>query len=903
MQSLVAPKETVMFMLSKAGLIKEFSKDPKKYYSVETFQKEGFERGKCVKCGKFFWTTDSNREYCGEPEHESYTFIKERPKEVDYQDMWFKFAEFFKKNGHEIIDKYPVVSRWRPDLYFTIASIQDFQRIENGRMSFEYPANPLLVPQICLRFKDISNVGVTGRHFTSFMMAGQHSFNYPKEGYWRDRCIELNYKYLTTVLGVKKKDLTYIEDVWAMGDFSEYGPSLEFFSNGLELGNNVFTQFEYVNGKVDELKGKVVDVGWGFERQVWFASGAQTAYDAISEKELDFIYKNTTIKPDLRLYSKVASALGKIDVAEAEHGSDEEKAIIKNAGISEKEYYEIIKPMQAAYAIVDHSRTLLFAISDGALPSNVGGGYNLRILLRRIFDFMERYEMKFDLLKLIEIEADGLKKIYKGIDKNMEIIGKIVEVEKIRYKNMKNTAQKMVTTIIDKKEKLTAERMSTLYESNGITPEFIAAVAKSKGVEMDVQDELYTKIMKGDFAEKHKHQEDEKITIDTSDLPKTEDLFYKFVESSDSTVLKCEGNLVVLDKSPFYAEGGGQEADKGTIDGHKVKDVNAINGVIIHIMEEKVPFKKGIKVKCMVDLERRTRLMAHHTATHLINASARQILGKHAWQEGANKGPNKAHIDIAHFEKLTEEQVQQIENQANLYVLNGIKVSLEELDRKEAEKKYGFTIYQGHGVPQSKLRIIVIKDLKGKLIDAQACGGLHLIDKESLIGLIKIISASRPHDGIDRLEFVAGLSGMDYVNKMEEEIRSVAKMANLDRDKVKQGLEIQLKDLQFYKKEFKRLSEQQAASTANELANEKGEHVIKQFDYDRKILREIATLFTEKNPTKIALLYNKSFEIVCIAGDKSKEVAINFLKAHMDKIKKGKFTGGGSKKMAEGVIL
>ena len=271
-------------MLNKEQLRSEFSKTPNKYYVTETFKKEGFERKTCKLCGKSFWTVDNERELCGDPAHEPYSFIKDKPKSVEYIEFWNKFSNFFKKEGHAIVDSYPVVSRWRQDLYFTIAGIQDFQRIEGGKMNFEYPANPLVVPQICMRFNDISNVGITGRHFTSFMMANQTVFNYPKEGYWRDRTIELNFKFLTEVLGIDKKDMTYIEDVWAMGDFSEFGPSLEFFSKGLELGNNVFTQFEYFNGKTRELSSKVVDVGWGFERLLWYHCGTQTAYDAVFKR-------------------------------------------------------------------------------------------------------------------------------------------------------------------------------------------------------------------------------------------------------------------------------------------------------------------------------------------------------------------------------------------------------------------------------------------------------------------------------------------------------------------------------------------------------------------------------------------------------------------------------------------
>jgi alanyl-tRNA synthetase len=325
-------------MLSKDELRKEFSKEPSKYYTTKTFDKEGFERKKCTICGKYFWSADSARKLCGDPEHEPYTFMKEKPRAISYSEFWNKFSKIFKDSDHEIIAKYPVVSRWRQDLYFTIASIQDFQRLENGKMSFEYNANPLLVPQICMRFSDTVNVGLTGRHLTSFMMAGQHAFNYPKEGYWRDKTIELNYKVLTELAGVKKKDLSYIEDVWAMGDFSEFGPCLESFSNGVEIVNSVFTQFEYSDGKMEELKGKVVDVGWGFERLLWFYCGTDTVYDAVFPKELEYIYKSTDMKINKKLYSKVAPYFSSLDATESRNIKELELKVMEKAGVPVQEY-------------------------------------------------------------------------------------------------------------------------------------------------------------------------------------------------------------------------------------------------------------------------------------------------------------------------------------------------------------------------------------------------------------------------------------------------------------------------------------------------------------------------------------------------------------------------------------
>ncbi len=895
-------------MLSKEGLREEFSKNPELYYYTRLFTKEGFERKKCPKCGMHFWTCDKDRVLCGDPSHEPYAFFKDKPRDVGYVEAWKMFSEFFAKNDHEIIDKYPVVSRWRPDLYFTIAGIQDFQRIENGKMSFEYPANPLLVPQICMRFNDVANVGVTGRHGTSFMMANQTAFNYPKEGYWRDRTIELNFRCLTDVLGVDKKTITYIEDVWAMGDFSEFGPSLEFFSKGLELGNNVFTQFEYVDGKTLELKGKVVDVGWGFERFIWYMTGKQTVYDAIYPKELEYIHKEMEITPDARLYSKVAGALASIDLSEMKHGSDEEKMLVRKAGVTDDEYNRIIKPMQAAYAIADHTRTTLFAITDGALPSNVGGGYNLRVLLRRIFDFMQRYGKKHVdvvdfLMKVIEMHAKELKPLYKDIDSALDTIRKVIAAENGRNNATKSAASGIANKIIKSGEKLTIEKLRTLYESNGISPEFLESVARSMGKSLEIPEEAYARIMKGDFAEVHRHANAKQIKINTEGLPRTEQLFYKFVGDVHSKVLKCEGNNVILDQTPFYAEGGGQEADFGTINGHEVDDVQSINGVIVHIMKDKPPFKTGENVHCLVDLKRRLRLMAHHTATHLVNASARKVLGKHAWQEGASKTPNKATIDIAHFEKLTQEQVQEIENTANEYIINGIRVTLEELPRQKAESTYGFTIYQGHGAPSGTLRIIVIKDLQGNLIDAQACGGLHLIGRETAIGLIKIIASSRPHDGIDRLEYVAGPAAVEYVNRMEKEINEIAGLAESDKDKLKVNIKVKMEQAEASMRQAVSLEKELASMILENKFNQRKEkEVIERVDFNRDMLRNIANLFIAGHQSQSILLHNPRGDIVAISGPKSEANALELVKGEAKKLKK-EFKGGGTKSFAQGALI
>ncbi len=881
-------------MLSKDSLRKEFSKEPGKYYSTRLFEEQGFERKRCKICGKSFWTADPSRELCGDPSHEPYSFMKANVKSISYVDFWKRFSKIFSNAGHSIIGSYPVVSRWRQDLYFTIAGIQDFQRIENGVMNFEYPANPLLVPQMCLRFNDIPNTGVTGRHLTSFMMANQTAFNYPKEGYWRDRTIELNFKVLTELLGIEKKDITYIEDVWAMGDFSEFGPCLESFAHGLELVNSVFTQFSYSEGKTEELKGKVVDVGWGFERLMWHYAGTQTAYDAVFPNELKYIYKSMGIKPNERLYSKIAGVLGTIDFAEKMRTADTEAKIIENAGISSEEYYSTIKPMQAAYAIADHARTLLFAITDGALPSNVGGGYNLRILLRRIFDFMEAYG-NIDIIKVMELHVSDLKDVYPSIGSNLGEIGKIIEIEKRRYASTRSAALKTISAMLEKKEPLTAEKLSMLYESNGITPDMIERVSEQKRISISMPDNAYEQIIKGDFASVQKEQ---KLAFDAKGIVQTRKLYYEGYAECDAKVLSIQGSMVVLDATPFYPEGGGQEADHGSIGEHDVVDVQNVGGVIVHILSGKPDFKKGETVHCVVDRERRLRLMAHHTATHLVSAAARSVLGSHAWQEGARKGAEKAHIDIAHYERLSDEQVQAIEDKANSYIMHGIKVRVNEMERSDAESSFGFSIYQGHGVPSKRLRIVQVYDLNGKLIDAEACGGLHLEGIESSIGIIKIINAYRIHDGIDRLEYVAGPAVLNYISNVMKGIDGIARLAGIDRDKLSAGIEARLKELEHYKKQHEELTARLADYIAQELSLS-GKRVEKELDYDRLTLRKIATEYADMSGG-IAILYNKQGEVVALSG--SSESAVEAIKKFAASIGKS-FKGGGGVRIAEGKLI
>ncbi len=885
--------------LDKKELRKRFSKDYKSYYLTKVFADEGFERYTCKICGKNFWSV-AERDTCDDPEHTEYSFFKEKPKPMGYVELWKKFSKFFEDNGHTSIKRYPVVSRWRQDLYFTIASIQDFQRIENGAMNFEYSANPLIVPQMCLRFGDVENVGVTGRHLTSFMMAGQHAFNYPKEGYWRDRTIELNYKFLTKELGVKKDTLTYNEDVWAMGDFSEFGPCLESFSGGVELVNSVFTQFESINGAVKELRGQVVDVGWGFERLLWFYTGFDNIYEAVFHDIIKHTEKKLPFEMNNALFRKFARHASELDVTEIKEFKSKEKEILRKAGITEQEYRMKIKPMQAFYAILDHTRTLLFAVSDGALPSNIGGGYNLRVILRRALGFISEHNMDIGIMDIAERQAKELRDLYPELGENLGILSSVVDVESKRYVKSTENASKIINVLLHKGKPISKQELRTLYESNGVTPELISAVAQKENISIELPDGAYEDIIKGDFVGKEKTK---KLQIDFGEeLPKTEQLYYSFKSEADAKVLWAHEKYVVLDKTPFYPEGGGQAADRGTINDLEVGDVQKVGNIVVHIMKDEVERRitKGKTVACAVDMDRRDRLMAHHTATHLISAASRAVLGKHAWQEGARKDADKAHIDIAHYDKLSYSDVKAIEDWANDAVFKGIKVEVHEMERGEAEGKYGFTIYQGHGVPAKVMRIIVITDTHGKLIDAEACGGMHLAGRESLVGMIKIINTARISDGVDRIEFVAGKSSLEYFQKEHDELGAAAEMTNSERFEVHAKLEKMRADYSNMSKLLQEKNEELGRIVADAILSDikgKETELVIERNENREVLRKAISAVVQKKPHLTLLVKNGRGEVVCMSGKESKQSAIDFAKKELGSA----FKGGGSRDMAEGI--
>ncbi len=786
----------------KAEFRKKAQKDPDKYYPVSFLRKEGFIRKKCVKCGNFFWTLQQEREICGDPNCiGGYEFIggKNTSIKLDFITSWKLFSKIFKKLGYEPIKRYPVLARWRDDLEFVIASIADFQPyVVNGIV--EPPANPLVVPQFCLRFTDVDNVGFTGRHYTGFVMIGQHAF-VPKEEYDKEKYLSDIHYWLTKGMGISKEEIIYHEDAWAGG--GNLGASMEFFAKGLEIGNQVYMQYDITSGEIKGLDINVLDMGMGQERVAWFSYGSETSYEANFPTVMKYLYNKTGIKPDHDVVLKFLpySALLNVDeVADIDRVWEE---IAKHLKMDVAILRENIEPLAALYSIAEHTRTLLVAISDGALPSNVAGGYNLRVIARRSFDFIDKFGFDVDLFKVFEEHASYLKPQYPELMENLEDVKKIMKVEREKYEKSREYSKKILSKF--KGKKITIDDMVELYDTYGISPEMM----KKEGVIDKIPENFYALV-----SQRHekkeimaKAQTKKELGIDVDDVPETEILYWgdwKLTEF-DGKIVKIVDNYLLLDRTAFYPTSGGQLHDTGWIidkEGrrYRVKDVIKYKNRVVHVLEDTKGLKVGEKIHGIIDFERRMQHAQHHTATHILNDACRKVLGNHVWQAGAEKTMEKGRLDITHYELPTYEEIQKIEKIANEIVLKSFPVEKMVLERNVAEQKFGFRIYQGGAPPGKYVRIVKVGD------DVEACGGTHL-NNSLEAGFIKVVSVKKLQDGMIRFEFVAGKRSVEYIQRLDSLLKEISLVFNVPYNDVPKTAKKFFEEWKKQRREIERLKE------------------------------------------------------------------------------------------------
>ena len=767
-------------MMSDKEIKKEFkakaSKDPDKYYSTSVLRKEGFHRKHCTICGTYFWTVGSDN-FCGNPTCSGgFRFINNTPatKKLDYIGVWTEFSRLFSKWGYTPIKRYPVVARWRTDTDFVQASIYDFQPyVVSGEV--EPPANPLVVPQMCLRFNDIDNIGITGAHYCAFVMIGQHAFMKPKD--WdQAKYFGDIHNWLKIGLGLDNNEIKFHEDAWAGG--GNFGPCMEYFSRGLELGNQVYMMYEQTPSGNKELNLKVLDMGMGHERNAWFTQGKSTSYETTFPTVVKKLYWITDVKVDNELMQKFLPYSSYLNIDEVEDINKVWNEVAQKTGYEVGHLRKNISELAALYSIAEHSRALLVALSDGALPSNVGGGYNLRAILRRALSFIDQYKWQIDLSDVCKWHADYLKPLFPELSENLEEVTKILEVEKQKYETTKQKTHSMISKLI--REDIDEKKLLVLYDSYGIIPELVKEESSKLGKQIKVPDNFYMQVAELHTKKEQAHQTKKEEKLNLENVPETKALYFEDYKKDKfkAKIIKIIDNKVILDQTYFYPTSGGQVHDLGTIDSHKVVDIFKQGNVIVHVLENTDKLKVEQEIEGHIDIQRRMQLAKHHTSTHLINAAARKVLGNHINQAGAKKDIDKATIDLTHYQALSEKEIHDIENEANNLVKKHIKVQSTFLPRTEAEQKYGMTIYQGGAVPGKLLRIVNIDD-----IDVEACGGTHL-HNTSEAGEIKILKSSKISDGIVRIYFTAGEAAQKEKAGKENILEEAANLLKVEIDQL-----------------------------------------------------------------------------------------------------------------------
>jgi alanyl-tRNA synthetase len=789
--------------------------------NLAVFQNEGYVRKQCRITELWFWTTDPSRDTCGDTTEDEYTFIGApliegypmRGKALK-DAMRESFLSFFENVEHTRVDPYPVLARWRDDIHLTIASIADFQpHVTSGDV--EPPANPLTISQPCIRLTDVDAVGRSGRHLTTFEMMAHHVFNRPGEGkmyYWMEECVQYCHDLMTNTFNISSHEITYVENPWCGG--GNAGAAVEVIVGGLELATLVFMNLEeHPEGDI-ELKGdnyremplQIIDTGYGLERFCWAAAGTPTIYEAIYPETVSWLKEMvgfasiTSQWPNLDLDALLGemSRLNGIMNIEPGVDADELRATflrrLKERGIdvTPEQFSAVTEPLSKIYAIPDHLHALCNMLGDGLVPSNAKAGYLARMLARRTLRLRDDLGLTISLSELaqhhisVNLGGQAMKQTHDGL------LG-ILQLEEERYGEMIRKGANVITTqfkdLPQDTESIPDEVLFHLNDSHGLAPDMVVTLAKNAGWN-DVQ--IRTGFA-AEMAERHARiaKQAAQSVAETPlvevipQLPATVALYYEDVQQRefDASVLAClplvgdeiptgATHGIILDKSCFYPEGGGQEGDYGQLstdsNHHRVLDTRKVGAHILHLVDG--VFETGDLVRGSIDWNRRKQLMDHHTAVHIVGGAARRILGPHIYQAGANKSVESGRLDITHFSRLNRDDLDAIESLANEVLGQVQRTEKTELNRKDADKKYGFDLYQGGAPKGNSIRILRIADH-----DIQACGGTHH-DEPGQIGSIRIIRSAAVQDGVERLHIVAGQAALNYARNQDALLRQTSEI-------------------------------------------------------------------------------------------------------------------------------
>ncbi|WP_455364786.1 alanine--tRNA ligase [[Eubacterium] cellulosolvens] len=857
-------------------------------FSIPFFLENGFTRRKCEHCQTYYWTQDSTSNNCGDSPCHPYTFIGSPPTKKSYTitEMRDKFIQFFKDNGHTPISPYPVIARWRNDVYLVGASIFDFQPyVTEGILP--PPANPLVVSQPCLRFTDLDNVGPTaGRHLVIFEMGGAHAFNYPeKKVYWKDETIRFHHELLTKELGLKSEAISYKEHFWSGG--GNAGPDVEACVAGLEVSTLVFMSYKTSNGSLHEMPIKTVDTGYGIERWAWLSQGSPSGFHAIYPELIDKLIRQTGIQEDRKLIAETTKLSGMMNFETSKDKIEARRSIAKAVGLTPEKLESHLKPLEYVYAIADHTKALAFMLAEAVIPSNVEEGYLARLLIRRSLRMLKLLGIENQLPEIIDFQINQWSQGFPQLKEMRNEIIEALTVEEEKYTRTisrgAETIKKISHDLVSKDLKsMPEETLIELYDSHGIVPEIVAELARD--ISVKIPDNFFSIVAQRHIAARPSEESPivQRLKDKVAHLPATRLLYYedeKLTSFTAQTLAVIE-DYVILDQTCFYPEGGGQVADTGDIQFNKTKakvvDVQKIGSIIVHLVEGPTP-QAGVTVKGTIESDRRRSLMRHHTATHILIGSARRVLGEHAWQAGAKKEADKSRLDISHYRHLTQKEVEEIERTAIRAVTSNLPVNISWMPRQEAEKEFGFRIYQGGAVPGKEIRIVNIKGW-----DVEACGGTHC-SRTGEVGIIKILKVERPQDGVERLIFATGEQALHYIQEKESILHRVTNLVNAPIEKLPDSIEEALTREKECRKILERSMQETAQKEAVKAARSSKDVdgvklvCIKKDRGDEKTMILLSSQITEIDPSAVSVIAVKdpTARVFVAAGSKAQKKGIH----------------------------
>ncbi len=865
----------------------------------------GYKRYKCKVCGGYFWSTIP-RETCPDRPCSKYEFLYKSYKRVlplSIKDVREKFINFLARKGHGVVDPYPVLAKWRNDLYLTIASIVVFQPVVTDGVA-DPPHNPLVIVQPSIRLTDIDNVGLTfGRHLTSFEMGGMHAFN--KQGkiiYWSEGIFENTIEFFNKEIGIDLDDLVFKEGWWEGG--GNAGPAPEVLVDGMELATLVHMAYKTVNGKLELNPVLVVDCGYGVERIAWFTQKTPTGFHAVYGRLVD-TYKDVlgVEEPPHDVLKKLVYELSDKEIASIDE-------LVKYLeGTAFAEHWKGLVNSIYLYSALDHVRTLLLMLSDGIVPSNSGEGYLARLVIRRLLRNLiklgiEHHRLGDVVLELIDKQISYWKGdyIYGKFEKHRDYITDVVSLEVVKFVNALQRGIEVVEGILKRKKRLEVEDLVEIYDSHGIPPDIVVERAKEYGISIETPPNFYSIIASRHSAprilvKERERELPEEVVKWASGFKATRLLFHEdpYLTRTEATVLGVKDNYVVLDKTVAYPWAGGQDHDEGYLifgdKKYKIVYVGKAGDVVVHVLDKVPEFSLGDYVLVEIDWRRRYQLMKHHTATHIVLAAARKVLGEHVWQAGAEKTPVKARLDITHHKPLTEEEVRKIEDLANEIVNSRIELRFNYLTRFEAENRYGLKIYQGGAVYSPTLRIVEIPGW-----DAQACFGTHL-HSTSEVGGIKITNVERIQDGVIRLEFIAGTKLVEMLRSLEEEISSALSILGSKQQNLVEAVKRVQNEhakaselLRKYREALEKVLVSQALSNKTKICDIEATYIELPFA-DEKLVKRLLEELSISRGLLTVISSGDTIE-VAISPEKAKSLGINLRKV-VDALSEKGVKGGG----------